>query len=870
MKHYILTVFCIIGICSLGSSQDRYIDISSPSINLEKAFKTFEEQHQISFSYDADAVDGFHLKIEDENLSFIEFQKIIASEFGMTLQAVTKDNFLLIIDKKEIDFCLTILDDTGMPLPEVNIIVNKNLIGLTDSEGVFQKTLLRNTLITLSHFSMEDYQFVVQPMVNGCSTITLKHKFTALDAVVITDYLTHGMVKNKNGSITMSPKGLGILPGLVEPDIFQSLQLIPGVGSPTEDPTNLNIRGGTPDQNLILFDGIKMYLNDHFFDQMSSYNPYIVKTADVYRSGTGVKYGERISGVIDIKSADDLFDDVKAGGGINLTSADAFVKIPLSKKFGVMVAGRRSSTDLYKTFTYNTLSEKVFQNSRLAVGNVEEAKPEDSPFINYYFSDVNFKAIWKPKPYQNIQFSIIKIANQLQTLNVIEGNSTRLVTADLLNQSNLGIGFNWTNAKPNKTKKMFEWYFSNYSSSYGLDTSESNSSAIFNTATSNEFIDLGYDLSFDIPLKGSSSLLIGQQSTAKSIGSNSDIEIQFDSSEAPIFGNSFGYNDLIDIIFYSEYKYKTENLFFSAGIRAGLYNKFQDILIEPRVYAHKKINDRFRLTASAEIKNQSYSQFYIPQLELDVYSPLPASNLLWGSQYLNNSVISILKSKQLTLGGLYNYKGWRVELESYYKFISNTLPTNNNFIPSYYEVQQISEIETGKTHIFGLDFLVKKRYENYRVWLSYAFNHNKDTFNDFQKNSYPGFYNQPHNLNISQTYFWNNFEFGLGWTVSSGLPFTEIGDGTKITLDDVVSQNKINSARLPNYNRLDISALYNFKFNKKWHGRIGFSARNLFNRQMPIKVDYSLLNNNDDTVLLKAKKRQSLGFVGDFVVRIEF
>jgi len=803
-------------------------------------------------------------------VSFDDFKNRIQFEFGMTLKPVSKDNFLLVINFSEIDFCFAITDEAGIAIPEVHIRSGNNLVGLTDNKGLFQKSLPRNTILMLSHFGMISRQVIVQPFDKDCRVIILKNDFTKLDEVVITDYLTRGMVKNENGSISMSPKGLGILPGLVEPDIFQSLQLIPGVGSPTEDPTNLHIRGGTPDQNLILFDGIKMYLNDHFFDQMSSYNPYIVKTADVYRSGTSVKYGERISGVIDIKSADDLFDEVKAGGGINLTSADAFVKIPLSQKFGVMVAGRRSSTDLYKTFTYNTLSEKVFQNSRLAVRNAEEIKPEDSPFINYYFSDVNFKAIWKPKPYQNIQFSIIKIANQLQTLKVIEGNSTQLATADLLNQSNLGIGFNWTNAKPNKTKKMFEWYFSNYSSEYILDTSESNSGAVFKTNNLNTFIDLGYDLSFDIPLKASSSLLIGQQSTAKSIGSNSDITIQTDSSQEPIFGNSFGYNDLIDIIFYSEYKYKTENLFFSAGIRAGLYNKFQDILIEPRLYAHKKINDRFRLTASAEIKNQSYSQFNIAQIESGNYSPLPASNIFWGAQYLNDNGISILKSKQLTFGGLYNYEGWRIELENYYKFITNALSTANNFIPSYYELQQISNLNTGKSHVFGLDILVKRKFKNYRVWLSYAFNYSQDKFTEVQEKSYSGFYNQPHNLNISQTYLWKGFEFGLGWTFSSGLPFTEIGDGSIGNLDGVIARNNINNNRLPNYHRLDVSALYNFKINNKWRGKVGFSARNLYNRQIPIKLDYSVLYNDDETSTLQARERKSLDFVGDFVVRINF
>ena len=107
-----------------------------------------------------------------------------------------------------------------------------------------------------------------------------------LDEVVIKEYITSGVNENLDGSISISPKELGILPGLTEPDVLQSIQLIPGVQSPTETASGLYIRGGTPDQNLILWDGIKMYQSGHFFGTFSVFNPYITEDIKLFKRAT--------------------------------------------------------------------------------------------------------------------------------------------------------------------------------------------------------------------------------------------------------------------------------------------------------------------------------------------------------------------------------------------------------------------------------------------------------------------------------------------------------------------------------------------------------------------------------------------------------
>jgi len=179
-------------------------------------------------------------------------------------------------------------------------------------------------------------------------------------------------------------------------------------------------------------------------------------------------------------------------------------------------------------------------------------------------------------------------------------------------------------------------------------------------------------------------------------------------------------------------------------------------------------------------------------------------------------------------------------------------------------------LRTGTGSRIGMDLLLKKRYRNYRIWLSYAYSINKNKFADVQTDSFHDSYRQRHNLNISQTYSFKKFEFGLGFSASSGLPFTAIGQGTREELDLFISENEINNERLPTYYRWDVSALYKFQLGEKLNGRIGLSARNIINRRIPIKLDYSLTSSAVDDTVIQANERQSLAFIGDLVFRINF
>jgi len=86
----------------------------------------------------------------------------------------------------------------------------------------------------------------------------IENAIEILPEVVISNYLTSGIVKDNTGSIIIKPNAFGILPGLIEPDVLQTIQALPGILSVDETVSNINVRAGTNDQNLLLWDAIKM------------------------------------------------------------------------------------------------------------------------------------------------------------------------------------------------------------------------------------------------------------------------------------------------------------------------------------------------------------------------------------------------------------------------------------------------------------------------------------------------------------------------------------------------------------------------------------------------------------------------------------
>lgn len=871
MRQIIFIVFLCISI--IAEAQDIFISTPNEYASVDDVVKNFMKQHDFQFSYDVKRMQKSYILTPNKTLSFNSFKNLIVKN-NIKLEEKSAKNYLLIQNDITIAYCAILKEKfTDYKISDVIILQGDRYLATTDLSGLVNLDIIPGTLLTFTNALYLNKTEVALITQEGCNIIFLENKVRELEEIVITNYITHGIAKKKNSSLTLSPKKLGILPGLIEPDIFQSLQLIPGISSPSENPGAIHIRGGTPDQNLILWDGIKIYQNSHFFNQVSSFNPYITKSVDVYRGGASVRYGDRLSGVIDVKSDDDLLNRFKIGAGINLLSADAYLKIPISKKIGLLIAGRRSLTDYYKSFTFNSLSKKVFQNSRLENTEEEEFPEIEDIGLNYFFSDVNAKLIYKPNKYQSYTWSFISIANRLKNKNINTFGAGSLSIEDKLKQTNVGGSFTWRREKKNYTTKQFQFYFSSYSSDYSFVSDTPNEPIVSVNSIRENFVgEIGYDLFYDIPFGKQHHLLLGHQANLSFTNNFSD-DIFIDNEGNELFANQtlfFNSGNKSSLISYMEHRYDSKKILLSTGIRFDYNGLLGNIIFEPRVYGTYKVNKSLRLTGSLEQRNQSFSQHNSPQIKFSRIDLLPSVSTFWTDQlFLNQYVIQ--KSGQLTLGALYDKKGWSLELEGYYKKIDNKIPFDNTFLTAIYSLEDRDRLTTGNAKRFGIDLLIKKRILDYRVWISYSYGNNRVKYDDIQSDYFSEPFDQRHRFNFSQTYKYNQFEFALGFTYASGLPLTSLSSGSIAEIDNLRTNNLFYSNRLPDYNRLDISSVYHFKDVGRWKGKFGVSIRNIYNRKQSLQQTHALIldENNENTIIIP-NSRQTLGFTADMVFRVSF
>lgn len=140
----------------------------------------------------------------------------------------------------------------------------------------------------------------------------------------------------------MAPEALKLLPNLGEKDILRGFQLMSGVSASNESSSGMYVRGGTPDQNLILYDGFTIYYVDHMHGFYSAFNSNAIKDVQLYNGGYEAKYGGRLSSVTEITAKDGNRNKFTVGGEVSLLSMNAYAEIPVSEKLIAMLAFRRS------------------------------------------------------------------------------------------------------------------------------------------------------------------------------------------------------------------------------------------------------------------------------------------------------------------------------------------------------------------------------------------------------------------------------------------------------------------------------------------------------------------------------------------------
>ncbi len=679
------------------------------------------------------------------------------------------------------------------------------------------------------------------------------YRLQKLEEVVVTNYLTSGITKLNDGSISIKPELFGILPGLIEPDVLQTIQALPGVVSTDETVSNINVRGGTHDQNLLLWDGIKMYQSGHFFGLISAFNPHTTKRVSVYKNGTSAKYGDGISSIIDLQLPDHIDNEFKAGIGFNLLNADGYAKIPLSKKTELQLSTRRSVTDLIVTPTYDQYLKRVFDDSDFSKSSNNTISQNES----FYFYDVTAKFLYNISKKDKIRFHLLHVDNKLNYEEQLTSNVRDEALVSKLSQRNSAIGLTYTRDWTKRLSTTYQVYVSNYD----LDATNFDLINDQRLIQENEVYD--GTSKFDINYKHSRQLKINGGYHFSEIGISNLEDVN-----NPVF-RSYIKDVVRTHAIYAETALLSNNAKTNLiiGGRLNYISKFDLLLAEPRLRFSQRFFNNFKFEVLGEFKHQTTSQ--IIDLQNDF---LGIENRRWvlSNNNSDNMVtdnrtiypVPVVKSKQLSAGIHYNKNKLLVSAEGYIKKVDGITTRSQGFQNQYQFVNSIGSYE-----IKGLDVLLNKQLGNtVSSWVSYSFSNNNYIFPSLNEGKkFPNNTDIRHTFSFAGTYTQNALKLALGLNWHSGRPST-LPDTTDDPEDRAITYTNPNSSNLEDYLRADCSATYAFDISDTTRATIGASVWNVLNKKNIINTYYTLDDNNEINTI----ENESLGITPNVSLRIYF
>ena len=456
--------------------------------------------------------------------------------------------------------------------------------------------------------------------------------------------------------------------------------------------------------------------------------------------------------------------------------------------------------------------------------------------MNYQLNDAN-----------SFYASTIFIANDLNYL--VEDMNLNKSYSDVLDIKNDGYSFGWNKKWSPSLSQYTQVFLSRYSLAYNYIASE-NESQISNFIKKNEIYDSGVSTEVVLNTKKDNNLTFGYQYVLKNASylfkENAGPSIILDSDNTIVKSHAL----------YVQYYYENPKLFdISTGIRVNYYQELDAVRLEPRILIYKDIFKNLKIQLSGEIKNQ-----IISEIDETVLSDLSLENKLW--RLADGETFPIINSKQLSAGFIYEAMGWSIDIAGYYKDITGKTALSLGFLNP-----DDSSFHIGEQHILGVNFYANKNFNFIKTWISYSFNNVISNFDGINNNqAFTASTNVRHSFTSSVAYKLKQFELALAWNWRAGKPYTQAYVGPEAQYYYI----GINTGKLPNYHRLDFSSTYGFNFSKKskLRGKVGFSIRNLYNKNNLLSRDYIGNNSINDPIVIVDK--YSLGFTPNFLFRVFF
>ncbi|AHM58464.1 tonb-dependent receptor plug [Flammeovirgaceae bacterium 311] len=700
-------------------------------------------------------------------------------------------------------------DSHGETLPFAAVLVlPDSTIAPADVDGKFSaKVPGGSNTILISYTGFNKFRQVVQLRQDTTITFRLSPLVDQLQEVVITAnrYSQQDLVQTvRTGTHTISRKDVEFLPVLGgEADVIKTLQLLPGTTKGVEGSSDLFVRGGAADQNLVLLDGAPIYNTSHLFGFLSVFNPDILEKVEAINGGFPAEFGGRLSSIIDISTNNTIAKKTSVKGEVGLLASRLYVEQPLVKgKASIWMAGRRTYVD-----------------------QVVKAIDEELP---YYFYDLNGKILFKLGRRDQIDISYYG------------GEDIFDLYRD---KNNDGRGVRTTYASGNSSQSL-QWRH-RYDRGWNSDLTLTRSSYkydIKNIYEKNELLafsdieDLGAKVTFVKDSVWKDAQVKAGIEWARHAISPSIVNSAGNIAEMLESGATGG-KIANEISAYVQQEWSlTDKLLINSGIRGsfGLVNNKEYFTPEPRVSL------RYALPKQQSLK-LSYSRM-VQYLHRISNSAVSTPTDIW---YPVTDSIRPQYSHQVSAAWQKFLNGPKVFIsaEGYYKTLSNLIgyeEGTNLFFNSDFQ----SKLIQGRGRAYGTEFLIRKEAGKLTGWLSYTLSWSWRQYDQINQGEwFPARYDRRHNGAVVMQYaLGRRWSASMVWEYISGARFTPVigqyivPSPTSTGVDLIPVFSGINAVKMSDTHRLDLGLKFTSNPHKKikWHMFAG--VNNVYNRASPIGI----------------------------------
>ena len=672
-------------------------------------------------------------------------------------------------------------DTSGEPISYANVFLSNSTLGAaTNQDGYFVisnipvgKYELNATMIGYGIFKQNIELSEGQPI---RLDIRLNEEIIQTTEVLVTAERQKFERSMESSQISLDIREINSAPAFIEPDVFRTLQMLPGVQTTSDFSSALYVRGSTPDQNLIMLDGIAVYNPYHLGGIFSTFNTDAIKEADFHAGGFPARYGGRMGAILNVLNREGNTRKVKGSANISLISSKGLIEGPLPSWRGMkgswMISGRR------------TYFDTVIDALKIPIG--QRIDGSDIYFqFPYYFYDYQVKINLDIDQDHRLTYSRF-YGDDIVDFSFEETLESSGTNVNVRSETGFGVKWPWGNhtngltwrwiIAPDLVAKTF-FSHSRYRFDFELSAQDRNTYT-YTDSTIELFSDVtfrAFDIIKDNTIETALTWQAAQDHTVtggfqvKDVNFDLGLDISIATQDTSLdFSLLSLVNNTREIAIFAQDKWDfSEKLKFQFGLRSTHYNLHNNIYFDPRLsmkYHYSKdiafklnwgLYHQFLTTANNQDEN-----LRLVELWLGIPKDKPASvaqHIISGLEYMSPKNIFY-------------------RLEVYHKDFDNLLTLkqeNTNTVEGAESDSTTNEFWDTKGNSHGIELLIKKSSGKLNGWVGYTYARTK-YYTDPSGWHYPNF-DRTHTLNIvGNIELSQDLEFSAGLTRSSGNPYTKI------------------------------------------------------------------------------------------------